>query len=172
MVKSYASEHGRPPAELFIHGKTRFTGKEWAGFEEGASGVNTLTAVQIRKSSDLKIYRDCADGVPGVLPVIRGSAVKTSSRDSYLWTNGYVPRLGTYAGWEVPSPLKISIHHGGYDLDVVLEDVLGLTKLNFNACIFGDGLPVTLRFADSIGEILTAGPIDRTLKPLPFKHYI
>jgi hypothetical protein len=30
---------------------------------------------------------------------------------------------------------------------------------------------VTLRFADSIGEILTAGPIpDET--PLPFRHYI
>ena len=37
-------------------------------------------------------------------------------------------------------------------------DVLGLTKLNYNACIYGDGVPVTLRFADSVGEILTAAP--------------
>ena len=34
---------------------------------------------------------------------------------------------------------------------------MSLTKLNYNACIYGDGLPVTLKFADSIGEILTAG---------------
>lgn len=39
-----------------------------------------------------------------------------------------------------------------------MYDVLNLTKLNFNACIYGDGLPVTLRFADAVGEILTAGP--------------
>jgi hypothetical protein len=36
---------------------------------------------------------------------------------------------------------------------------------------FSDGLPVTLRFADLVGEILTAGPTD-TKAPLPFKFYI
>jgi hypothetical protein len=48
---------------------------------------------------------------------------------------------------------------------------MGLTKLNFNSCIYGDGLPVTLRFADLVGEILTAGP-DVPDTPLPFRHYI
>jgi hypothetical protein len=33
---------------------------------------------------------------------------------------------------------------------------MALTKLNYNACIFGDGKPVTLRFSDNIGSILTA----------------
>lgn len=51
-------------------------------------------------------------------------------------------------------------------------DVLSLTKLNYNTCIYGDGLPVTLRFADQIGEILTAGPMDSDLPPLPFRYYI
>lgn len=59
----------------------------------------------------------------------------------------------------------------GVDLTQVMQDVLGLTKLNFNACIYGDGTPVTLRFADDVGEILTAAPI-ANLPPLPFKHYI
>jgi hypothetical protein len=52
-----------------------------------------------------------------------------------------------------------------------MQDVLGLTKLNFSACIYGDGLPVTLRFASDVGEILTAAPLG-DLPPLPFKHYI
>lgn len=60
---------------------------------------------------------------------------------------------------------------GEADIDQVCRDVLGLTKVNFNACIYGDGLPVTLRFADSVGEILTAGPVEN-LPPLPFRHYI
>jgi hypothetical protein len=46
-----------------------------------------------------------------------------------------------------------------------------LTKLNYNTCIFGDGVPVTLKFADAVGEILTAGPIKGDI-PLPFRHYI
>jgi hypothetical protein len=43
-----------------------------------------------------------------------------------------------------------------------------LTKLNFNSAVFSDGLPVTLRFADLVGEILTAGPAGY-VAPLPFK---
>ncbi len=53
----------------------------------------------------------------------------------------------------------------------VLSDVLRRTKLNFNACIYADGLPVTLRFADAVGEILTASPLE-SIPPLPFRHYI
>ena len=45
---------------------------------------------------------------------------------------------------------------------------MALTKLNYNACRFSDGDPVTIRFADAVGEILTAGPIGR-FPPLPFK---
>ena len=34
-----------------------------------------------------------------------------------------------------------------------------------------DGPPVTLKFADVVGEILTAGPLE-TIPPLSFKFYI
>lgn len=32
------------------------------------------------------------------------------------------------------------------DIEQVLADVLALTKPNYNACMFGDGIPVTLSF--------------------------
>jgi len=60
---------------------------------------------------------------------------------------------------------------GDATINVVLNDLMALTKLNYNACIFADGQPVTLRFADAIGEILTSGPF-KDVPPLPFKHYI
>jgi hypothetical protein len=82
-----------------------------------------------------------------------------------------VPRLRTYPGLEVPNPLYINISRGEADIQTVLADVLALTKLNYNACIYADGLPVTLKFANAVGEILTAGPMKDT-PPLPFKHYI
>ena len=94
-----------------------------------------------------------------------------TERLGYLWTNGFVPRLGTYTGWEVPRALSIEICRGEADLALVMADIMGLTKVNFNSCIFGDGFPVTLRFADAVGEILTAAPIP-DLPPLPFRHYI
>lgn len=58
-----------------------------------------------------------------------------------------------------------------YKLNVHHQPVVGLTKINFNACVFADGLPVTLKFADAVGDILTAAPVG-DLPPLPFRHYI
>jgi hypothetical protein len=29
---------------------------------------------------------------------------------------------------------------------------MALTKLNYNTCLLSDGIPVTLRFADAVGE--------------------
>jgi hypothetical protein len=49
----------------------------------------------------------------------------------------------------------------------VFDDIMGLTKLNFNSCHFADRLPVTIRFANAIGDILTAARQD-AIPPLPF----
>jgi hypothetical protein len=169
VVSSYEAPEGKPPrnppAEIFIHGRTRFSDEEWAGFQAAVPAGTKLVGVRIRRSDDLKLFR------PGKHPVIRGTAVTLTERLGYLWTNGYVPRLGTYAGWEVPRPLSIEICRGEADLTQVMTDIMGLTKVNFNSCIFADGYPVTLRFADAVGEILTAAPIP-DLPPLPFRHYI
>ena len=54
----------------------------------------------------------------------------------------------------------------------VMADVLALTKVNYNACDFSSGLPVTLKFADRVGEILTASPKGLQAPPLPFRFYI
>jgi hypothetical protein len=67
--------------------------------------------------------------------------------------------------------LQVDIVRGAGEIVQVLKDILALTKLNYNACLFGDGAPVTLRFADSVAEILTAGPRAGE-PPLPFTFYI
>jgi hypothetical protein len=172
VIDCYKDVHDRVPKELFIHGRTGFTNDEWAGFRAGAEEVASISAVQIQSANDLKLYRDKTVTTQGTLNLLRGTAVITGPRTAYLWTSGFVPRLQTYAGWEVPNPYKVRVQRGDADLELVLRDVLGLTKLNFNSCIYGDGQPVTLRFADAIGEVLTAGHNFQKLKPLPFKHYI
>ena len=167
VVNSYkASHHDQYPNELFIHGKTFFSDDEWLGFQDSVPSTTKLTCVRIRREAGLKLYR------PGRHNVPRGLALKAALNRGYLITSGFISRLQTYPGREVPNPLSVQITHGDSDLDVVLKDVLALTKLNFNACIYSDGLPVTLRFADSVGEILTAAPLKPDLPPLPFRYYI
>jgi hypothetical protein len=61
-----------------------------------------------------------------------------------------------------------------YGLDIFFDGavgVLALTKLNYNTCRFGDGRPITLKFADAIGEVLVTRPV-ADLPPLPFMYYI
>jgi len=165
-LESYIQYHKCAPKELFIHGTTRFNAEEWRGFQQAVNLDETnLVGVQIRRNTDLKVYGN------DDYPILRGLASIVDDYNAYLWTNGYSPRIQTYNGKEVPNPLKIEICGGKADMSTVVQDILSLTKLNYNTCILGDGIPVTLRFADAIGEILTAGPIG-SQPPLPFKHYI
>jgi hypothetical protein len=163
-VREYAIRVGRPPDELFIHGRARFDNGEWHGFLKGASPSTRVVGVRIRLAEELRIYR------PGQHALLRTLAYIRDERTAYLWANGFIPRLQTYPGREVPKGLLIDVCKGNADIRTVLSDVLALTKLNYNACIYGDGQPVTLSFADAVGEILTAGPV--TGAPTPFKLYI
>jgi hypothetical protein len=153
------SEQSKYPEEVFIHAKTYFDNEEWNGFQDAAEGKSRIVGIRIRSDSGLKLFRHKRFCVP------RGAALQISKSFSYLWTKGYFPRLRTQIGLETPNSLSIE------DLDTVCKDILALTKLNYNTCIYGDGIPVTLRFADSIGEILTAGKNIKT-DVLPFKHYL
>jgi hypothetical protein len=165
-LKAYVEEHNNLPDELFIHGQTYFNKDEWSGFVDAVPSETRLVGIRIRRSNEMKLFRS------GTHPVLRGTACKVHEKKALLWTTGFVPALDTYPGREVPNPLSVEIVRGEADLDVVLKDVMGLTKMNFNACIFADGLPVTLRFANSVGEIITSAPADRVIPPLPFRHYI
>lgn len=156
----------RPPKELFLHGRVRFNWEEWRGFEQGAKPTNTeVVGVKIREASGLKLFRW------GDNPILRGTALIRDDRSAFLWTKGWTPRLQTYVGRGVPNPLGIDVTHGNAPIRTVLQDVLALTKLNYNACVFADGIPITLKFADHVGEVLTAGPVIPDV-PLPFMYYI
>ena len=125
-----------------------------------------MVGVQISDAWDqLKLFR------PGAYPVVRGTALITSPRSGFLWTSGYVPRLDTYMGPETPNPLQVSVRRGDANIEDVMSDVLSLSKINFNTCLFNDREPVTIKFADAIGDILTAAPVHSEPK-LPFKFYI
>lgn len=167
VVDAYRHAHGgNAPSELFIHGQTYFSHDEWEGFSSSAPPETKVVCVRIKATPNLKLFRIGTTNVP------RGLMWVAGDRRAYLWTKGYIPRLQTYPGREVPNPIIVDIVQGAADIRTVARDIMALTKLNYNACIYNDGLPVTLRFADAIGEILTAGPVAADLPPLPFRYYI
>jgi hypothetical protein len=102
--------------------------------------------VKIRDDSTLKLFRDSDT------PILRGSAYVRHERSAYLWTRGWTPRFATYPGMEVPNPLSIEICQGEAEIETVLRDILALTKLNYNACLYADGVPITLNSPTQSGK--------------------
>jgi hypothetical protein len=46
------------------------------------------------------------------MPVLRGLAWVQNHRNAILMTRGYIPRMETYPGMEVPLPLEVEICRG------------------------------------------------------------
>ena len=169
MLETYVELHKEPPKELFIHGKTSFKDDEWKAFEDAAPASTNMVGVRIKTTGgETKLFRD------GDYPVLRGTALILDERNANLWTTGYVPQLDTYIGPETPNPLFITVLRSKREMPeikTVLGDIMGLTKINYNSCNFNDGLPVTVRFARMVGDVLTMGSAKGEERQ-PFKFYV
>ena len=85
-----------------------------------------------------------------------------------------MPQLDTYIGPETPNPLSITVLRSKNrmpKIEQVLTDIMMLTKINYNTCNFNDGLPVTVRFANMVGDILILGSAKGADRQ-PIKFYV
>jgi hypothetical protein len=172
-LDDYYQKWKRYPIELFIHSKTAFNDDEWNGFTEAVTtrGAGTnLVGILIKDQNELKLYRH-AKGQPSNYGVLRGTALIVDDKEGYMCTKGFIPRLNSSNSMEMPRNLRVKIIRGISIIDVVLKDILALTKLNYNSCIYGDGTPVTLKFSNKIGNILTAIP-EWKVDTRQFMYYI
>lgn len=167
VLQTYEELEGKPLTEVFLHSRSTINNDEFAGYKEACPRNIDLVAVRVRqvRSRGPRLYRN------GDMPVLRGTFWRLNDRSGLLWGSGFAPRLATYRGWEVPLPLRLDIQHGDAPIERVAHDILGLTKLNYNACHLGDAEPVTIRFSDAVGEILISNPKVSDRKP-NFKYYI
>ncbi len=165
VLETYRSEGGSELREIFIHSRSRISREEYRGYLEACPPSAKVVGVRVRRDMDTRLFRK------GTYPVLRGTAWKLSDRAALLWASGFKPELMTYDGWEVPVPLRIDIQHGDADISQVCRDILGLTKLNYNACKLADAQPVTVGFSDAVGEILIGNPKVSSRRP-NFRFYI
>lgn len=167
ILATYNQLDGKPLKEIFLHCRSSIDDEEFAGYQAACPADCRLTGVRVRIDRfGPRLYR-----TNGSMPVIRGTFWKVSSRAGYLYASGFKPRLATYDGWETPLPLRIDVQHGDAAIEQVATDILGLTKLNYNACRLGEGQPVTVGFSNAVGEILISNPTVTDRRP-NFKYYI
>ncbi|ATL48790.1 hypothetical protein COR50_17370 [Chitinophaga caeni] len=172
-LDDYNEKWKKYPLELFIHSKTMFNDEEWEGFSKAVSQRNAntnLVGILIKDMNELKLFRHPSSQI-GNYGTLRGTALIVDDSEAYLCTKGFIPRLNTSNSLEMPRNLRVKIIRGDARIETVLEDILALTKLNYNSCIYGDGIPVTLKFSHKIGSILTATP-DWKVDTRQFMFYI
>jgi hypothetical protein len=166
VLQTYQDLHGKPLTEVFLHSRSGIEAAEFAGYRAAVPNSIQLVAVRVRTAwRGPRLFRQ------GTRPVLRGTFLRTSAKSGYLWSSGFKPELGTYDGWDVPVPLSLEVQHGEADIEQVARDILGLTKLNYNACKVGDSQPVTVGFSDAVGEILLSNPGVTHRRP-QFRFYI
>lgn len=166
VITTYHELDGRPLGEAFLHSRSEISAEDFQGYKAACPDGVKIVGIRVRPDwSGVRLFRE------GTRPVVRGTFVPLTNKTAFLWTSGFKPELGTYDGWEVPVPLRIDIQHGNTDIEQVGCDILGLTKLNYNACKLATSLPVTVGFSSAVGEILISNPAVKKYLP-QFKYYI
>jgi len=98
--------------------------------------------------SPIAVFRD------GNYPGLRGTFVDLKGK-GLLYTRGSVPYYGTYPGLRVPRPLLLVPHENSDSaLPKLAEEVLALTKVNWNTTQFDQKLPAPIKAAREVGRIL------------------
>jgi len=98
--------------------------------------------------SKFRLYRD------GNYPPYRGTFIKIDDERHLLYTRGAVWYYQTYPGLYVPQPLELRIVKSEESPSFIAEEILGLTKMNWNNTQFDGKYPVTLGCARKVGEIM------------------
>jgi hypothetical protein len=150
VLAAYKTHHKTLPARVIVLKTSRFKDEEAEGILEAlnAAGTEMRDLVWVQESYSVKVLRD------GNYPVLRGTFVDLGG-NGLLYTNGSVPYYGTYPGTYDPRPLLLC-PHPSCDSSVaqLAEEVFSLTKINWNSTQMNQRLPIPIRAARMVGEIL------------------
>jgi hypothetical protein len=152
----------RLPERVVIHKQTPFMPYERKGLQAGLSGVKHIDLLEIHIDSALRYLASVPQSndtfkVDGY-PVKRGTLLRLDNDSALLWVNGVSrainPKLNYYQGKRrIPAPLVIRRHSGGSDLRLIGEEILGLSKMNWNSFDLYTKLPATVETSKQIAKI-------------------
>ena len=145
------------PARIVIHKSSQFRDSEREGFLRALEekGVRSKDLVAIT-DTDVRLFAD------GDYPPKRGTLLTISETEGVLYTRGMVDFYKTYPGSYVPKPIKITVYEQDSSLESLCDEILGLTKMNWNNTQMDGRLPITLECASKIGDIMKyVGPSEK-----------
>jgi hypothetical protein len=150
------------PTRVVIHKRTRFTRDEQQGLSEGLSGVSQIEMLEIVIDDTLRYIASSVDAQGGLrednYPVSRGSVVRLDDYAALVWVHGVTSAISNsrryYQGKRrIPAPLTVRRHTGQSDIKDLAEEILGLSKMNWNTFDLYTKLPATVQSSNEIARI-------------------
>jgi hypothetical protein len=148
-LKEYREAVKNFPTRLVIHKTSNYNYDEIDGFREAARKyyINQVDLVSIQPSN-LRIFREKQ------YPPLRGTHLSLTENKHLLYTRGSVPFYETYPGRYIPSPLDIKLASFDESPNIICDEIIALTKMNWNNTQFDRKFPITIECARNVGEIL------------------
>jgi hypothetical protein len=152
----------RLPNRVVIHKQTPFLEEERRGLQAGLSGVKEVDLLEIYIEDALRYLSSIPlrDGTykEDRFPMRRGTVLKLAADTALLWVHGVSnvvdSRKNYYQGKRrIPAPLVIKRHAGRSDLCMIGEEILGLSKMNWNSFDLYAKLPATIETSRQIARI-------------------
>ena len=153
------------PRRVVVHKRTFFTEDEKNGILDSLydnTNIKAVDLIEINFEDDIKFLaskiwegKTQIDGYS----VSRGTCIQLSAFQALLWAHGVVPsvknpKYNFYPGGRyIPKPLKIIKHHGNGSLEQIANEILGLTKMNWNSLNMYSQLPATISSSSDIARI-------------------
>ncbi len=152
-LDAYGREHHHMPARVVVHKSSLYARDEAEGFRGVAEDkrVESLELLTLQEGT-IRLFRE------GAYPTLRGTLVSLSDKYQALYTRGSVDFFHTYPGMYAPQALGIRIEQAEQAPKFLANEILELTKMNWNNTQFDGFEPITLRAARQVGKILKYVP--------------
>lgn len=155
-IDAYKFAESVSPKRVVIHKSSKYTDQEMEGFRKAIEdkGISTFDFVAVLES-DVRLFRN------GSYPPLRGTCLELAENKFLMYSKGSVSFYQTYAGMYVPHPIDIGIEALNSSPRIVCEEILSLTKMNWNNTQFDRRMPITVDCSRSVGSILKYVEDDR-----------
>jgi len=153
------------PRRVVLHKRTPFLKEEREGLLDGLSGVEVVDMLEIQLDSALRYVASVQKRDGSIdednYPVRRGTVMKLDDFTALMWVHGATtavkPNYKYFQGKRrIPAPLMLRRHAGTTPLKQLGEEILGLSKMNWNTFDLYTKFPATLQ---SSGEIARIGSL-------------
>src|SRR6266516_1598000 len=148
------------PSRVVFQKRTPFMPEERAGLLEGLGGIDDIEMLEITVDPALRYI--ASRMMQGKLkdypfPVRRGAAVVLDRRRALVWVHGTTAGLAGKSYYQgksrIPAPLIITRHHGSAPFATVADEILGLSKMDWNTFDLYSKDPATIQSSNAIARI-------------------